>query len=155
MGEMHPVQRAFVEYGAIQCGFCSPGMILTAKALLDENPSPTEQETRQAISVGEGSHVAIRDVRVTDAAIGVASKDRSRTRVESSTFSGIEHAALMAYVKKPQYGPAEIEASGVHIEGARREAVAQLGSRISLDGRTVEPEPLDVDALYDSGAMRK
>ena len=50
MGELHPVQRAFVEYGAIQCGFCSPGMILTTKALLDENPDPTEEEARQAIS---------------------------------------------------------------------------------------------------------
>jgi carbon-monoxide dehydrogenase small subunit len=50
MGELHPVQEAFVEYGAIQCGFCSPGMILTTKALLDENPSPTEEEARQAIS---------------------------------------------------------------------------------------------------------
>jgi carbon-monoxide dehydrogenase small subunit len=50
MGKLHPVQRAFVEYGAIQCGFCAPGMILTTKALLDENPSPTEQEARQAIS---------------------------------------------------------------------------------------------------------
>jgi len=50
MGELHPVQRAFVEYGAIQCGFCAPGMILTTKALLDENPSPTEQEARRAIS---------------------------------------------------------------------------------------------------------
>jgi carbon-monoxide dehydrogenase small subunit len=50
MGELHPVQKAFVEYGAIQCGFCSPGMILTTKALLDENPSPTEKEARQAIS---------------------------------------------------------------------------------------------------------
>ncbi len=50
MGELHPVQKAFVEYGAIQCGFCSPGMILTTKSLLDENPSPTEQEARQAIS---------------------------------------------------------------------------------------------------------
>jgi len=50
MGELHPVQEAFVEYGAIQCGFCTPGMILTTKALLDENPNPTEQEARQAIS---------------------------------------------------------------------------------------------------------
>jgi carbon-monoxide dehydrogenase small subunit len=50
MGELHPVQKTFVKYGAIQCGFCSPGMILTAKALLDENPHPTEQEARQAIS---------------------------------------------------------------------------------------------------------
>jgi carbon-monoxide dehydrogenase small subunit len=50
MGELHPAQRAFVEHGAIQCGFCTPGMILTTKALLDENPSPTEQQARQAIS---------------------------------------------------------------------------------------------------------
>jgi carbon-monoxide dehydrogenase small subunit len=48
--QLHPVQKAFVEHGAIQCGFCSSGMILTAKALLDENPHPTEQEARWAIS---------------------------------------------------------------------------------------------------------
>jgi len=49
-GQLHPVQQAFVEQGGIQCGFCSPGMILTAKALLDRNPSPTEEEIRKAIS---------------------------------------------------------------------------------------------------------
>jgi carbon-monoxide dehydrogenase small subunit len=49
-GKLHPVQEAFVEYYAIQCGFCTPGMILTAKALLDRNPHPTEQEIRSAIS---------------------------------------------------------------------------------------------------------
>jgi len=49
-GQLHPVQKAFIEHGAIQCGFCSPAMILTGKALLDENPHPTEAEVRQAIS---------------------------------------------------------------------------------------------------------
>ncbi len=49
-GWLHPVQEAFVREGAIQCGFCSPGMILVAKALLDEVPIPTENEVRQAIS---------------------------------------------------------------------------------------------------------
>ncbi len=49
-GELHPVQRAFVETGAIQCGFCSPGMILAAKALLDRNPDPSEEEIRGALS---------------------------------------------------------------------------------------------------------
>jgi carbon-monoxide dehydrogenase small subunit len=47
---LHPVQEAFVERGAIQCGYCSPAMILTAKALLDETPHPTEDEVRRAVS---------------------------------------------------------------------------------------------------------
>jgi carbon-monoxide dehydrogenase small subunit len=45
-----PLQKAFVEKGAIQCGFCTPGMILTAKAFLDENPHPSEIEVKRAIS---------------------------------------------------------------------------------------------------------
>lgn len=49
-GELHPLQGTFVEKGAIQCGFCTPGMILTAKAFLDENPHPSESEVKKAIS---------------------------------------------------------------------------------------------------------
>ncbi|MBI4962025.1 MAG: (2Fe-2S)-binding protein [Desulfomonile tiedjei] len=49
-GKLHPIQQAFVDKGAIQCGFCSPGMILAAKALLEQNPKPTELEIRTAIS---------------------------------------------------------------------------------------------------------
>jgi carbon-monoxide dehydrogenase small subunit len=48
--QLHPVQAAFVTHHAIQCGFCSPGMILTAYALLEENPQPTEEEIRRALS---------------------------------------------------------------------------------------------------------
>jgi carbon-monoxide dehydrogenase small subunit len=43
-GELHPIQKSFVENGAVQCGYCTPGMILTAKALLSSNPSPTREE---------------------------------------------------------------------------------------------------------------
>jgi len=46
----HPLQKSFVERGAIQCGFCTPGQILTAKALLDRNPKPDREEIREAIS---------------------------------------------------------------------------------------------------------
>jgi len=49
-GTLHPLQQAFIDHGAIQCGFCTPGMVLSAKALLDENPTPTELEVRQAIA---------------------------------------------------------------------------------------------------------
>lgn len=49
-GELNPIQQAFVDKGAIQCGFCTPGMILSAKALLEQNPKPTEHDIRTAIS---------------------------------------------------------------------------------------------------------
>ncbi|MBA7579108.1 Nicotinate dehydrogenase small FeS subunit [subsurface metagenome] len=47
---MDPVQEAFIETGAVQCGFCTPGMILAAKKLLEENPHPTEEEIKRGIS---------------------------------------------------------------------------------------------------------
>jgi carbon-monoxide dehydrogenase small subunit len=49
-GTLHPIQKAFIEYGAVQCGFCTPGMVLSAKALLDENPKPTEEEIRSGVA---------------------------------------------------------------------------------------------------------
>ena len=49
-GEFHPIQRAFLERGAVQCGFCTPGMIMAAEALLGENPKPTEKEIRIALA---------------------------------------------------------------------------------------------------------
>lgn len=49
-GKPHPIQEAFIEEGAVQCGFCTPGMILSAKALLDTNPNPNEEEIKKAIA---------------------------------------------------------------------------------------------------------
>ncbi len=49
-GELHPIQASFVERSGIQCGVCTPGMILTAKALIDENPEPDEDDVRAALS---------------------------------------------------------------------------------------------------------
>ena len=51
-GELDPVQQGFHEHHALQCGFCTPGMLMTARALLDENPNPTDHEIRTAISGG-------------------------------------------------------------------------------------------------------
>jgi len=48
--KLHPIQEAFLKNGGIQCGFCTPGMVMSAKALLDENPTPTSTEVRKAIS---------------------------------------------------------------------------------------------------------
>ncbi|MFZ7126666.1 MAG: (2Fe-2S)-binding protein [Desulfobacterales bacterium] len=49
-GELHPIQEAFVKHHAVQCGFCTPGMIMSTKALLDENPNPDETAVRTALS---------------------------------------------------------------------------------------------------------
>ena len=48
-GRLHSIQKAFVDHGAVQCGFCTPGMIMASYALLEENPSPTEDEIRRAL----------------------------------------------------------------------------------------------------------
>ena len=49
-GKLHPLQQAFIDEGAVQCGFCTPGVILSAKAFLNSNPHPTENQVRQAIA---------------------------------------------------------------------------------------------------------
>ncbi len=48
-GKLHPLQEAFLQHGAFQCGYCTPGMLLTAKAFLEENPHPTEEEVKEAL----------------------------------------------------------------------------------------------------------
>lgn len=49
-GELHPVQKAYMDAGAVQCGFCIPGMVLSTKSLLDKNPNPNDDEIREGIS---------------------------------------------------------------------------------------------------------
>ena len=49
-GKLHPIQEAYLDEGAVQCGFCTPGFIMATKALLDENPKPTEQEIREYLN---------------------------------------------------------------------------------------------------------
>ncbi|UCG64173.1 MAG: (2Fe-2S)-binding protein [Deltaproteobacteria bacterium] len=49
-GQFHPLQEAFIQEGAVQCGYCTPGMLLSAKALLDENPNPTEEKVKEGIA---------------------------------------------------------------------------------------------------------
>ena len=49
-GTLHPIQQSFVSHNAIQCGYCTPGMVMAAKALLEENPQPTEEDVKKGIS---------------------------------------------------------------------------------------------------------
>jgi carbon-monoxide dehydrogenase small subunit len=49
-GKLHPIQEAYLDEGAVQCGYCTPGFIMATKALLDENPEPTEKEIREYLN---------------------------------------------------------------------------------------------------------
>lgn len=73
-GKLHPIQEAFIERGATQCGFCTPGMILSAKALLDENPTPTELEVRVGLSGNLCRCTGY--VKIVEAVLSVAEKMR-------------------------------------------------------------------------------
>lgn len=75
--DLHPLQRAFVDHWAIQCGFCTPGMILSAKALLDRNPHPNEDEIRRAISGNLCRCTGYSKIVKAIAAASSSSKDRS------------------------------------------------------------------------------
>ncbi|MDP2728554.1 MAG: (2Fe-2S)-binding protein [Dehalococcoidia bacterium] len=81
-GKLHPMQQAFVDYGAIQCGFCTPGMILSAKALLDKNPHPTEEEVRLGLSGNLCRCTGYQ--KIVEAVLAVA----SATRGEGGTSDG-------------------------------------------------------------------
>jgi carbon-monoxide dehydrogenase small subunit len=76
VGKLHPLQEEFVNKGAIQCGFCTPGMIMSAKALLDQNPSPTEVEVKTAISGNLCRCTGY--VRIVDAILSAAERLRGR-----------------------------------------------------------------------------
>jgi carbon-monoxide dehydrogenase small subunit len=73
-GRLDPLQQAFIDHTAFQCGFCTPGMILSAKALLQTNPSPTEEEVKEALS---GNFCrCISNYQVVEAVLSVSKKER-------------------------------------------------------------------------------
>jgi aerobic carbon-monoxide dehydrogenase small subunit len=80
-GTLHPLQKSFVENGGIQCGFCSPGMLMSSSALLDENPDPDEEEIKHALAGNicrcTGYVQIIESVKAAAAAISTQSKRES------------------------------------------------------------------------------
>ena len=85
---------------------------------------------------------------------GAVSKDGSQLVLSQSAIVDARVAGLMAYIKKPEFGPARLEAEGISFAGAAPAALAQNGSSISLEGRDLAGENIDIDSLYD-GAMAK
>lgn len=115
--------------------------------------SKMERITDKGVSVGEKSTVIIQNVQIDSVGIGVASKDLSKTYVYTTQISHAEFAALAAYIKKPVYGPAYLEAPDVVITNTITEAVVQTGSTILLHGEEVPSVEMDVDKLYSEGIL--
>jgi len=109
----------------------------------------------KALSIGERSQASISGVHIDDAGTAIASKDASRTEISNSEFSRIHFTAIMAYVKKPEFGPSVVIARDVILKEVGREALAQLGSQVTLNGVELEPEAIDIEELYERGHMRK
>jgi xanthine dehydrogenase iron-sulfur cluster and FAD-binding subunit A len=85
-GRLHPLQRAFLDVGAVQCGFCTPGMLLSAKALLDVNPSPTRDEVRQALAGNLCRCTGY--VKILDAVLAAAAVVRSEEGAQGGRTEG-------------------------------------------------------------------
>jgi hypothetical protein len=104
----------------------------------------------KALSVGERSEMTAREIRIDGAGTGAAAKDGSTLVLADTEIAAARFAGLAAYTKKAEHGSAEIVADRVVINGAEEPVIAQLGSRISIDGIAAEARDLDVEALYET-----
>jgi hypothetical protein len=111
--------------------------------------SRMERITDKGVSVGEQSDITVKDVKMDTVGIGVASKDLSKALVTQTEIRKARFSALAAYIKKPVYGPASIDARGITVLDTEKAAVVQKGSTILLDGKAVPTVDLDVEQLYE------
>lgn len=102
----------------------------------------------KALSIGERSTVTASDLDIANVSFGVVSKDLSSVTVERVSISNASEAALAAYTKRNIFGPASIDATDVTLENVATEALAQTGSRVTLDGVSVETTDFEADSLY-------
>ena len=109
-----------------------------------------ENISDKAISVGENSNLKATNIDIKNADIGVASKDGSLLTISDSKFSEIRKAGLMSYIKKPEYGSAEILAKNISIESTGDKFISQSGSKITIDGVETPSVVLNVKNLYSS-----
>ena len=109
-----------------------------------------EQVSDKAISVGERSEMNAQGIEINGAGTGAAAKDASTLNIQASRIHGATFAALTAYIKKPEYGPALIIADNIDIESTDTPTIVQTGSVLRLDGVDAETRDVDVDALYET-----
>ncbi|MGI9292150.1 MAG: CotH kinase family protein [Gammaproteobacteria bacterium] len=104
----------------------------------------------KAVSIGEASRAKATRLLVEASGTGAAAKDGSYLELEDSRIEGAKVSALMAYIKKPEFGTAELKAKRLTLNNNRVTAVAQTGSIINIDGQQVTTEDVDVDEMYET-----
>ncbi|NND53902.1 MAG: hypothetical protein HKN56_02900 [Gammaproteobacteria bacterium] len=104
----------------------------------------------KALSVGERSTMNATGVVMQDVGTAAAAKDGSLLELSDASISRASFAGLTAYIKKPEYGPAEIRAKGVTIAETAQPTLVQTGSRVTIDNVEQQSEDVDVDALYET-----
>ncbi|MSR61822.1 MAG: hypothetical protein EXS08_05190 [Planctomycetes bacterium] len=108
----------------------------------------------KAYSIGERSQARIEGGSALDVSNGVASKDASRVEIQGFTIDGARHYGLAAFVKKPEYGPAQLLATGVIIRSAGlAPAIAQTGCSVEIDGVALATQDIDIEASYREGVL--
>ena len=107
----------------------------------------------KGFSVGEKSTITVKDVTLDTIGIGLASKDLSTAIISNSQIKNVRFAALAAYIKKPVFGPASIQADFLIIENAKFQVLVQNGSTVILDGKLIDTIDMDVELLYEQGVL--
>ena len=107
----------------------------------------------KAVSAGENSQLTAHNLTISDVGIGIASKDLSAVSIHNSTISSTAVTGLAAYIKKAQFGPAEIHALQVEILETKTASMTQTGSTITIDGIQQPSEDFDVELLYDLNVL--
>jgi hypothetical protein len=102
----------------------------------------------KALSVGEGSRMKASRLDIRHVGTGAASKDGSFLKIMDSSITDARIAGLMAYIKKPEYGPGSIEATNITFLDTTHESRVQRGNNISINEEQMETEDVDVEALY-------
>ncbi len=108
----------------------------------------------KALSVGERSTMNAYNVTINGTGTGAAAKDGSALELNGADIVSASFAGMTAYIKKPEFGPAQIVATNVTVRDAETVTLVQNGSRVSVDGSEAETTDVDVDALYET-VMRK
>ena len=110
--------------------------------------------TDKAISVGENSTVTAADIEIENSGAGAVSKDGSTLYMRNAVIRGATIAALMSYMKKPEYGGASLIAEQLIVSGSAKQSWVQHGNILEIDGERLQTDDMDVDALYRSSMQR-